>query len=480
MFNTVQQYVHKKLQAQISSRGFVRAILLKGRKQGCSTYTAGRFYHKATMQDGRTVFILSHEAKTTDELFTMVNRFYDNSPEFLRPKTDKHNTNQMVFSGLDSKYTVGTAGNATVGRGGTPLLFHGSEVAFWEKTDDIRSGIINSVPRSIGTEIILESTANGQKGMFYQMSMDALKKKGDYELIFIPWFWQLEYRASFTVADEYIPTTEELELKYQYELDDTQIFWRRLKIVELGSSRLFKQEYPCNIMEAFQASGESLMALEDILRARKNTLTDHNAPKILGVDPASTGDRTALVLRQSRQILWYKTYPKMEAMQLAGIVGNLINKENINMTFIDMGMGYGTVSRLHELGYEAVVKGVYFGAGAIRNDIYSNKRTEMFCLYSDWIKGNVNIPDEDEFQMDLRMIPDFTFNSTRKRIFMKKEDIKIQNGNVSSDIFDAGALTFAEPVRAQHIAGKRYNSRSLLTGKNTSPLKTRNRFRTRR
>jgi len=478
-FNKVQLYVHQRLQAQIKSRGFVRAILVKGRKQGCSTYVAGRYYHKATMQDGRTVFILSHEAKTTDTLFTMVNRFYDNSPEFMRPLTDKHNTNQMVFSGLDSNYTVGTAGNATVGRGGTPLLFHGSEVAFWEKTDDIRSGIINSVPRSKGTEIILESTANGQKGMFYTMSMDALKKKGDYELIFIPWFWQLEYRASPNTATGDEPFTleeEDLELKYLYGLDNEQLYWRKLKIIELGSLKMFKQEYPCNVMEAFQASGDSLMELEDILRARKSTVTDPMAPLILGVDPAHKGDRTALVLRQGRQILWFRTYAKMEAMQLAGVVGELINKHDIDMTFIDMGLGYGTVGRLHELGYKSKVIGVYFGGGANRNDIYQNKRAEMFCEFGDWIKGEVNIPDDDAFQMDLRMIPDFTLNSTRKRTFMKKEDIKLQNGGISSDIFDAGALTFAQPVRASKVTGQRYIPRGTQNY-NTSPLGTLNRIR---
>ncbi len=73
----------------------------------------------------------------------------------------------MVFDALDSGYRVGTAGTEGVGRSETIQYFHGSEVAYWKNADSHMSGILQAVPEEDGTEIILESTANGIGGLFY-------------------------------------------------------------------------------------------------------------------------------------------------------------------------------------------------------------------------------------------------------------------------------------------------------------------------
>ena len=58
--------------------GKVRALILKGRQQGCSTYVAARFYHRVTQHPGRRDFILTHEEDATQNLFAMVERFHQN------------------------------------------------------------------------------------------------------------------------------------------------------------------------------------------------------------------------------------------------------------------------------------------------------------------------------------------------------------------------------------------------------------------
>ena len=72
IFNEAQRYLHKCLQTQLKSEGRVRALILKGRQQGCSTYVAGRYYHKTTRNKGKSCFILSHEAQTTEKLYQIV------------------------------------------------------------------------------------------------------------------------------------------------------------------------------------------------------------------------------------------------------------------------------------------------------------------------------------------------------------------------------------------------------------------------
>src|SRR5690348_318744 len=59
IFNRAQQFIHERLEEQKARTGRVRALILKGRQQGCSTYVGGRFYHRATHCRGLRVFILT-------------------------------------------------------------------------------------------------------------------------------------------------------------------------------------------------------------------------------------------------------------------------------------------------------------------------------------------------------------------------------------------------------------------------------------
>jgi transcriptional regulator with XRE-family HTH domain len=65
VFNRAQQHIHRPLQAQLASTGRVRALILKGRQQGCSTYIGGRYYHRASRNKGLRVFILTHAQQAT-------------------------------------------------------------------------------------------------------------------------------------------------------------------------------------------------------------------------------------------------------------------------------------------------------------------------------------------------------------------------------------------------------------------------------
>src|ERR1017187_1468540 len=71
IFNQAQIYIDQRLDAQLKSAGKVRAVILKGRQQGCSTYIQARFFHKVITSKGKKAFILTHEAEATKNLFEM-------------------------------------------------------------------------------------------------------------------------------------------------------------------------------------------------------------------------------------------------------------------------------------------------------------------------------------------------------------------------------------------------------------------------
>jgi hypothetical protein len=212
VFNAAQRHIHERIEAQRQSTGKVRALILKGRQQGCSTYVAARFYHRTTQTSGQRTFILSHEEAATTNLFEIVDRYQKNRPEHLRPSTGNANAKELYFDEFDSGYKVGTAGTKAVGRSSTIQLFHGSEVAFWPFADTHAAGILQAVPNEDETEIILESTANGIGNFFHQMWRDAEAGRNDYIAIFVPWFWTTEYRhASFETGASRPPQDEVFE-----------------------------------------------------------------------------------------------------------------------------------------------------------------------------------------------------------------------------------------------------------------------------
>jgi len=441
----------------------VRALLVKGRQQGCSTYVEGRYYWKAVRKGGKNVFILSHESETTKKLFKMVERYWELSPEQAKPQAKIANRREFEFKSINSEYAVGTAGNENVGRGGTVQLFHGSEVAFWEKTQGIKTGILQSVPDLPDTEVILESTANGMSNDFYTMCMEALEGKSDYRVIFIPWYWQSEYSRPKPADGVMELGDEEEEYKELYGLTNDQIYWRRAKIVEFGEEGewMFKQEYPAFLQEAFQTSGKTLIRPQHIIRARNRTIKDEEAPLVLGVDPARTGDRIILAPRQGRHYwphieLKFRKDEEQISIKIAHYISNWMHNHKPQKVFIDTGEGWGVIDQLKADGHGNKIVPVNFGSTASDSSTFANKRAEIWwrlMLHIHEDDGPVDLPDSNALQKDLMSMPEAVGTPSGKKKFPLKAEIKKTLG-CSPDIGDGYALTHTSYVmRDEAVTG---------------------------
>jgi uncharacterized protein YybS (DUF2232 family) len=49
VFNRPQLFIHMKLEEQRKRMGFVRAVIMKGRQEGVSTYIGARFFQKTLL-----------------------------------------------------------------------------------------------------------------------------------------------------------------------------------------------------------------------------------------------------------------------------------------------------------------------------------------------------------------------------------------------------------------------------------------------
>ena len=260
--NDPQRHVHEKIEEQRKDTGKVRVIILKARQQGFSTYCAARTFWRITNEQNYKAALLAHDQPTTDALFRMTKQLYTRQPEENRQEVSNFNSRNLVFPEISCEYSIHTAGSPNAGRGTTPYILHASEVAFWgNKAEEILAGLFQGVPQSDGTEIILESTANGAIGEFFRLWQEAKAGRGSFIAIFIPWYMSSEYRAE--APDDFEITPEEEELVEAYGLDNDQLYWRRLKISDTGEEK-FKQEYPATDEEAFLRSGSTVFDVSSI------------------------------------------------------------------------------------------------------------------------------------------------------------------------------------------------------------------------
>ena len=275
----VGQYMLHSVMARQRAAGFpVRILLLKPRQVGWSTWTEAEAFFEINTIANRTALCTSADIDSTDMVFNMTKTFQNELPENLRRKTTASSRKEIVYSAPHrSKFITQTAGKDVLGRGGTIHFFHASEVAFWPKDKEGLAAVLQMIPNSIDTTVVLESTANGVGGAFYDMYQQALERlKGGagiegYLPVFFPWFKFSEYKTM--VHKGFKLYEDEEQLKQEYTLTDEQLFWRRLKIQELGGDEsLFKQEYPSTSTEAFQTTGNPVFT-KKMLDDQRNKCT---------------------------------------------------------------------------------------------------------------------------------------------------------------------------------------------------------------
>lgn len=458
VFNRTQTYLHERVEAHKARTGRVRVIIGKGRQTTVSTYFAGRFYHRATMNRGVRCHILTHEQEATDTLFKMVDRFQKHNP--IRPSTANDSAKELEFDVLDGGYSVGTARTKGAGRSKTLRLLHWSEVAHSPNAAGHFAGIVQAVPDLPDTEIVLESTGDGPAGEYFERWQQAEGGIGDYEAIFAPWYWTLEYARA--VPEGFVLDEEEARYQQLYTLSLGQMVWRRAKIAELKDPKLFKQEYPASAAEMFEASGRaSYIPPELVIAARKNTC-EAIGPLVVGVDPSRFGDdRFSLAWRRGRKVQKIESRNKIGTMEALAWLKDVIDQDKPVRMFIDAG---GGGDRLYDIlqsygdPYDKIVVLVNFG-GAPQTEVIierdgtkragpANRRAEMWMRSKGWLEqvGGADLPDLDSLQSDAAA-PRFTYRTTDQALLLESKEKIRARGVRSPDEWDAVVLTFAEPVK---------------------------------
>ena len=276
--NPAQLMVHKSLQMQYEKGLPVRAIILKARREGVSTYTAGRFFTDLNRFENRYACVCSADLEATDKVFKMARMFQTNMPAHAARETQYSNKKEITYKDPHrSSFLCQTSGKGVLGRGGLTHFLHVSEFAFWERAKEQFGGAAQEVPDSANTAIIIESTANGVGDAFHDIFWQALEdweKTSDlnnYLPIFLPWFVFPDYKRP--VTGNFKLEGEEQEIMSKYSLIPEQMAWRRWAIKNKcqGDIDLFRQEYPASPIEAFRHAGHPIFGA-GILREQEKSL----------------------------------------------------------------------------------------------------------------------------------------------------------------------------------------------------------------
>lgn len=260
----------------------IRIIILKARQMGFSTATESIIFKNVVTKHNYNAGIVAHKEDSTSNLFNMSKRMLENLPDTIKPEQKKSNAKELVFNndnstGLDSKIKCMTAGGKGIGRSDTFTALHLSELAFWEgNKQDTLLGLLQAVPNTADSMIIIESTANGYD-YFKELWDKAVAGENDFYPLFVGWNELEEYKMPYS---GFTLTSEEKELQKQFNVSLEQLEWRRWCIKNNcgGDIEKFKQEYPISPDEAFLSTGKCYFNKSNII----NRINEVKEPLIQG------------------------------------------------------------------------------------------------------------------------------------------------------------------------------------------------------
>src|SRR5690606_4445144 len=106
------------------------------------------------------------------------------------------------------------------------------------------NALLECVPIAPHTEVVLESTANGAAGYFFDSYQDAKAGKSSFKAHFFYWLRQPEYAIPLEPGERIEPETERERAVVKAGGTLEQLKWYRQKVADKKSQDLVDQEYP--------------------------------------------------------------------------------------------------------------------------------------------------------------------------------------------------------------------------------------------
>lgn len=271
-----------RAQLQLISRLWHRNIILKARQLGFTTLIAIMWLDHALFNADQRCGIIAQDREAAEVIFRdKVKLAYDRMPVDLKERMPlaRDSATELLFAHNNSSIRV-----ATSMRSGTIHRLHISEFGkicakYPEKATEVVTGSLPAVP--LDGIAIIESTAEGRDGQFFQMSerAQAQAQQGtslterDYRFHFYPWWGEEAYRidGDVVMTDKDRQYFDAVEAQEGCTIDRDQRHWYiATRDADFsGNQEDMWQEYPSTAKEAFQVSTEGTYYAVQLTAARK-------------------------------------------------------------------------------------------------------------------------------------------------------------------------------------------------------------------
>lgn len=278
------RFVPNEEQEQFLSRWWYRNLILKARQLGFSTLMAIMELDQAIFNANYRGNIISDSLPNAGKLFRKVEYAYENLPAEIRkriPLKGHTSRSEMVFDHALGESSVTVSVSA---RGDTLQLLHVSELGkiarkFPGRAEEIVTGSFPTVPQK--GVIVVESTAEGAAGEFYDLVKPALDRMRegapetmlDWRLHFFPWYLKKAYATTdedtpkVHISDHFVRYFRELESKLGITLTAGQRAW--YVVTHKTQKKKMKREYPSTPEEAFEAAIDGAIYGEEMTNVRE-------------------------------------------------------------------------------------------------------------------------------------------------------------------------------------------------------------------
>jgi hypothetical protein len=270
-----------------------RNLILKCRQRGFSTLMQVLQLDQALFNTNHTGVVIADTLLNASKLFGKIEFAYGRLPDLLRQTYEIERRESGSLLSIKHETDTGEPAHSTISvsvssRGGTVQLLHVSELGkislkFPQRAEEIRTGAIPSVPTGADPGCtVIESTAEGAFGLFWELCEPAMKRwhakepetSLDWRLHFFPWYEAKEYALSdedtaiVQVPPKLSAYFRKLEAGLRITLSPNQRAWYVKESESLKGK--MKQEYPSTPEEAFEQAIDGAVLGEQMTWLREN------------------------------------------------------------------------------------------------------------------------------------------------------------------------------------------------------------------
>jgi hypothetical protein len=187
--------------------------------------------------------------------------------------------------------------------------------------------------------------------------------------------------------------------------------------------------------EEIDAKGYLRLISDRELQTATVQYAEHSGYKIMGIDPAAGGDKSAIVIKSGNLQEIVFNQKLADTMDLVGVIQDKYREYGCDFITIDeTGVGQGVFDRIKELGYP--VRGVAFGEKS-EDDMFANLKAEWHWRQRKWLLSGGRLKADSGWN-------EFEYvkykNKEGKIMIQPKEDL-FREGLLSPNCVDAAVLT---------------------------------------